>query len=169
MCMVVFSREHARVAILAADIKRSFCAAWTVKKNGRSPFARQCAQPKESAIRRVVERQLGLTPELPVDVVQVPPLLVPPLLIPLLLRIQGAGSGTGGATLTAYRHCYFLDCLGSFVFAHCGGYEKALDFTRAGHRIVQSSLVFCSTGGICLKARTFIRPIHRNEVEQDTI
>ena len=31
--------------------------------------------------------------------------------------------------------------LGSFVFARCGGYEEALDFTRADHRIVQSTIL----------------------------
>ena len=59
--------------------------------------------------------------------------------------------------------------LGSFVFARCGGYKKAQDFTRAGHRMVQSTLLlsfFCITGVI--QARTFIRRIHHNEVEQDT-
>ena len=30
--------------------------------------------------------------------------------------------------------------LGSFVFAQWGGYETSLDFTRAGHRIVQATL-----------------------------
>ena len=30
---------------------------------------------------------------------------------------------------------------GSFVFARCGGYKKAQDFTRAGHRMVQSTLL----------------------------
>ena len=52
-----------------------------------------------------------------------------------------------------FRRCYrgcnvkhiaiAISCisLASFVFARCGGYEKALDFTRAGHRIVQSALL----------------------------
>ena len=30
---------------------------------------------------------------------------------------------------------------GSFVFARCGGYKKAQDITRAGHRMVQSTLL----------------------------
>ena len=44
----------------------------------------------------------------------------------------------------------FWIALGSFVFARCGGYNKAPDFTRACHGIVQSTLLlsfFCSTGG----------------------
>ena len=56
MCMVVIFRENSPVAILAADSKRSFWAAWTVMKNCRSQFAWPRAQLKESAIRRVVER-----------------------------------------------------------------------------------------------------------------
>ena len=39
----------------------------------------------------------------------------------------------------------------SAAFARCGGYEKALNLTRAGQRIVQSTFlrsVFCSSGGI---------------------
>ena len=58
MCMVVIFRESSPVAILAADSKRSFWAAWTVMKNCRSQFAWPRAQLKESAIRRVVERQV---------------------------------------------------------------------------------------------------------------
>ena len=53
-----------------------------------------------------------------------------------------------------YRGCN-VNCLaialGSFVFARCGGYEKAVDVTRAGNRLVQSTLLFSftfwSTGG----------------------
>ena len=58
MCMVVFFRENATVAILTADIKRFFWAAWTVMNNCRFQFGWQCAQLKESALRRVVERQV---------------------------------------------------------------------------------------------------------------
>ena len=58
MCMVVIFRENSPVAILAADSKRSFWAACTVMKNCRSQFAWPRAQLKESAIRRVVERQV---------------------------------------------------------------------------------------------------------------
>ena len=59
MCMVVFFfRENAYVAILGADSKRSFRAAWNVMNNCRSQFGWQCAQLKESAIRLVVERQV---------------------------------------------------------------------------------------------------------------
>ena len=54
----VFFREHASVAVLAGDSKRSFWVDWTVMKDCRSPFDSQCAQLKENAIRRVVERQV---------------------------------------------------------------------------------------------------------------
>ena len=53
----VFS-ENMRFAILAADSKRSFWAAWNVMNNCRSQFGWQCAQLRVSAIRRVVERQV---------------------------------------------------------------------------------------------------------------
>ena len=104
-------------------------------------------------------RASGLTTELPVHVVLVPPmlvppllvppLLVPPLLVPPLLRFSGAGSaaasssgaGTDGETSTASCLAIFWIALGSFVFARCGGYKQAPDFTRAGHRIVQSTLL----------------------------
>ena len=63
-------------------IKRSFWVArsqlfhqgqwiWTLMKNCRSLFAWQCAPLKESAMGRVVERQV-LTPELPGHVVLAP-------------------------------------------------------------------------------------------------
>ena len=58
MWLVVFFRENAFVAILAADIKRSFWVAWTMMNNCRSQFGWKCAQLKESAIRRVFERQV---------------------------------------------------------------------------------------------------------------
>ena len=54
----VFVREKASVAIVAADSKRSFWAALTVMNNCRSQFGWQCAQLKESAVGRVVERQV---------------------------------------------------------------------------------------------------------------
>ena len=54
----VFFREHASVAVLAGDSKRYFWVAWTVMKDCRSQFGWQCAQLKENAIRRVVERQV---------------------------------------------------------------------------------------------------------------
>ena len=81
----VFFRANAPVAILAIDSKRFFWAAWTVMKNCRSQFAWSCAQLKESAIRRVVERQLGLynSIELPVHVA-----LNLPLPVPQILRLQ---------------------------------------------------------------------------------
>ena len=54
----VFVREKAPVAIVTADSKRSFWAAWTVMNNCRSQFGRQCSQLKESAVGQVVERQV---------------------------------------------------------------------------------------------------------------
>ena len=53
-------------------------------------------------------RASGLTPELPVHFVLVPPwlvpsMLVPPLLVPLLLRLQALVGPTDGATSTASR------------------------------------------------------------------
>ena len=98
---------------------------------------------KKSAIRRVVERHV-LTPELPVHVVLVPPFLVPPLFVP----------PAASSFMRWYRWCnvnriavaIFWIALGCFVFARCGGYKKAPDFTRAGHRIPNpvdaSSLIF---------------------------
>ena len=47
-------RQNAAIAILSADSKLSFLASWTEL---RSQFAWPCAQLKESAIRRVVERR----------------------------------------------------------------------------------------------------------------
>ena len=55
MCMVVCFREHAPVAILAANSKRYFWAAWTVMKDCRSQFAWQCAYSLKRA------RSVGLT------------------------------------------------------------------------------------------------------------
>ena len=72
----------------------------------------------------------GLTPELPVHVVLVPPLLVSPL-----LRLQAL---VPGVPRQPHRHFYFIDCPRKFlVFARCGCFEKALDFTRAGSRFLQ--------------------------------
>ena len=110
-------------------------------------------------------RASGLTPELPVHVVLVPPLLVPPLLVPTLLaRLRRCF-----IFRIWFRHCFvfrrwyrwrnvnriafaiFCIALRSFVFARCGGYRKAQDFTRAGHRIVQSTLLLSflfSPGGV---------------------
>ena len=57
--------------------------------------------------------------------------------------------------------------LGSFVFTRCGHYEKALDY-RSGHCIVQSTRILSFFGSIgIIQARTLIRRIHRNEVEQE--
>ncbi len=81
-------------------------------------------------------RAPGLTPELPVHVVLVTPLLVLPL-----LRLQ-ALVGLPGVQRQPHRHFYFIDFPRKFlVRARCGGFEKALDFTRAGYRIVQSTLL----------------------------
>ena len=80
---LVFFIENAHIAIIASDSKLSFWAAWTMMNNCRYQFGWQSAQLKESAISRVVERQV--TPDLPEHVVLVPPLLVPPWLVPPLL------------------------------------------------------------------------------------
>ena len=103
-------------------------------------------------------RASGLTSELPVHVVLVTPLLVLPL-----LRLHALVC-LPGVQRQPHRHFYFIDfprkCL---VPARCGGFEKPMDFTRAGYRIVQSTLLlsfFCSTGSI--QTRTFIRRIHRS-------
>ena len=76
-CMVVCFREHAPVAILAANSKRHFRAAWTVMKDCRCHFAWHCvyslkrARPVGlSGVRRQVYYRSTL--------VLVPPLLVPP-------------------------------------------------------------------------------------------
>ena len=55
MCIVVCFREHAPVAILAADSKRYFWAAWTVMKDCRSHFAWHCVYSLKRA------RSVGLT------------------------------------------------------------------------------------------------------------
>ena len=51
-----------------------------------------------------------------------------------------SGAGTGGVNVNCIAIAISWIALGSFVFARLGGYEKALDFTRAGHRIVHSTL-----------------------------
>ena len=152
--------------------------------SSRSQFGWQRAQLKETAIGRVVERASGLTPELPVHIelippllvlpLLVPPLLVPPLLVPTLLRFQALvppllrlQALVPMVQRQPCRVCNFWIALGSFVFARCGGYKQVPDFTRAGppHCPVDaSSLVFFAAP----EARTFIRRIHHNEVEQDT-
>ena len=101
-----------------------------------------------------------LVPPLLVPPLLVPPLLVPSVLVPPLLRFQ--------ALVPMVQRLLFCG-LPSGVSSSPAGYKKAPDFTRSGHRIVQSTLLlslFCITGGI--HARTFIRRIHHNEVEQDT-
>ena len=86
---------------------------------------------------------------------------------------SGAGSaaassscaGTDGATSTAYRVCYFMDCPRK---CRLRPYIIAQDFTRAGHRncpVDASSLFFAAPEAY---KRTFIRRILHSEVEQDT-
>ena len=80
MCMVVFFvREKASVAIVAADSKRSFWAAWTVMNNCRSQFGWQCAQLKESGPHRAGSPDVGSA------------------------AASYSGAGTDGATSTASR------------------------------------------------------------------
>ena len=44
-----------------------------------------------------------------------------------------------------YLHCYFRDCHLKFrLRPRCGGCERTIDVTRAGHPIVQSTLVLSS-------------------------
>ena len=126
-----------------------------------------------------------LVPPLLVPPLLVPPLLVPPLLVqpllhvqalvPPLLRLQpsGAGSaaasssGTGsdGATSTASRLAIFWNAIGNVFFARCGGYKKAQELTRAGHRIVQSTLLLSFFAAPEAYKRTFIRRIHHNQTQ----
>ena len=121
-------------------------------------------------------RASGLTPELPVIVVLVPPLLVPPLLVPPplrfralvppLLRLQALVSMV---QRLLHRVFYFLDCPRKFRLRPLLWLQKSSRFysCRPQHyRVDASSLVFCSTVGI--HARTFFRRIHHNEVDQDT-
>ena len=94
--------------------------------SSRSQFGWQRAQLKETAIGRVVERASGLTPELPVHVelvppLLVPPLLVPPLLVPPLLRFQALvppllrlQALVPMVQRQPCRVCYFLDCSWQF-------------------------------------------------------
>ena len=120
------SRENAPLSILAADSKRSFWAAWTVMQMSRSQFAWQYAQMKQSSIRRVVERQVEL------------------------LNYRYTWCWFRRYIFRRYfdfRLCYrrcnvngiAIDiswiALGSFVIACCGRYEKAVDFSRGGHRL----------------------------------
>ena len=112
---IVFFRQYAPVAIIAADSKRSFWAAWTVMKNCRLAM---CPAGRE---RDPSDCQASdLTPEPPVLQVLVP----------------------GGCNVNHIVFDISSITLGSFVFARCGRYEKAaLDFIRACHRIVQSTLL----------------------------
>ena len=67
------------------------------------------------------------------------------MLNPPLLRLQALlvpGATLPGVQRQPHRHFYFIDCPRKFlVFARCGGFEKALDFTLAGYRIAQSTLL----------------------------
>ena len=93
-------------------------------------------------------RASGLTPELPVHVVLVPPLLVlpllvpllvvPPLLVPPLLRFQAL---VPMVHRQPHRVCYFLDCTRKFRLRPPWWLKKAPDFTSVGHRTVQSTLL----------------------------
>ena len=72
------------------------------------------------------------------------------------------GAGTEGCNV----NCIAIFCvdLGRFVFARCGGFEKALDFTRAlSSRRFHFSRLFAAPNAY-QRGRT-----HRNEVEQDTL
>ena len=146
--------------------------------NCRSQFGWQCAQLKESAIRRVVERQV--TRELPVHVVLLPPLLVPQLLQRAYINISSlvvgsaaassSGAGTDGATSTASRLLFsgFPSEVSSslaVVVTKCSRFYSC----RPPHGPVDaSSLIFLHHRSQVIQARTFIRRIHHNEVEQDT-
>ena len=78
MCMVVCFREHATVAILAANSKQYFWAAWTaVTKDCRSHFAWQCVYSWKRGRSVGLSGVLKASVLLPVHVVLVPPLLVP--------------------------------------------------------------------------------------------
>ena len=97
-------------------------------------------------------RASRLSLELPVYVVLVPPLLVPPLLVPPLLvppllvppllvppplvpsplvpspLVPSLVSSGAGCNVNRIAIYIFWIAFGSFVFAPCGGYEKALDY-----------------------------------------
>ena len=80
-----------------------------------------------------------LVPSLLVPPLSVPPLLVLPLLVPPLLRFQALVPPLPrlqALVPMVQRHCIafaiFWFALESFVFARCGSYKKAQDFTRAG-------------------------------------
>ena len=84
MYMVVCFRDNTPVAILAADGKRSFC------DEGLPISVRMAMCPYRAERERDPSgyRASGLTPELPVHVMLVPPLLVPPPSIGVLVMIK---------------------------------------------------------------------------------
>ena len=107
----IVSQEHAPVAILADDSKRSFLGGMD-RDEGLPISVRltMCLAERERDTSGC--RASGLTPELPVHVVSVTSLLVPPPSPAVVVM------------------------------------KKALAFTRADHRIVQSTLLlsfFCTT------------------------
>ena len=75
MCMVFF-REHAPVAILAANSKRYFWAAWTVMIDQGLPISLRLVNVPIAG--RECDPSGCRASGLPVHVVLVPPLLVPP-------------------------------------------------------------------------------------------
>ena len=124
---------------------------------------------REKAIRRVVERQAQRPNYRSTSCWFSPPLLVPPplrfqALVPPLLRLQAL---VPMVQCQPHRICHFLNCPRKFRLRPLWWLQNALDFTRAGHRIVQSTLL-----------RSFLQ--HRrhtitsadvyptDEVEQDT-
>ena len=165
----VFFRENAYVAILAADSKRSFWAAWNVMNNNLSFSVRLAMCPVERVRDPSGCRASGLTPELPVHVVLVPPLLVPPLLVSSV-----AGSAVVGSVVVGSAAASFSGA-GSAAASFSGAGSAAASSSGAGTDcprkfpphcpIDASSLIFFSgTGGIGLQARTCIRQIHHIEV-----
>ena len=88
-------------------------------------------------------------------------MLVPPLLVPPLLRLQALVPGrVPGVQRQPHRHFYFIDCPRKFlVFGRCVGFEKALDYTRVGYHIVQSTLLLSFFQHRGIQGRTFIRRI----------
>ena len=110
---IVFFRENAHVAIIAADSKRSFSVAWAVMKNCRLAMCPNGRERDPSGCEASC-----LTPEIP------------------SFRRWYRGCNVNHIVIALSSIA-----LGSFVFARCGGYEEALDFTRADHRIVQSTIL----------------------------
>ena len=124
----VSPRENVHVAILAADSKRSFWAAWTVMNNCRSQFGRQCAQLKESAILRVVRYNSWTTGSRRAGSAVVGSVVAGSTVVSSAVAgstvvgsaaasfssagsaaASSSGAGTDGAT-SLHRVCYFLVC-----------------------------------------------------------